>query len=87
MEPHARPAAGRPRQQGGRHARRVGDDRVEPPGVELAKELAVPTLVAEAVVNVWRIGITHGLRPKDLTAIAQLYERRAEIEIRARTPR
>ena len=49
---------------------------------ELAEELAVPTIVAEAVLNVWRIGLTQGLGDKDLTAIAQLYERWAGVEIR-----
>jgi 3-hydroxyisobutyrate dehydrogenase-like beta-hydroxyacid dehydrogenase len=49
---------------------------------ELAEELAVPTIVAAAVLNVWRIGLTQGLGDKDLTAIAQLYERWAGVEIR-----
>jgi len=49
---------------------------------ELAEELAVPTIVAEAVLNVWRIGLTQGLGDKDLTAIVQLYERWAGVEIR-----
>ena len=49
---------------------------------ELAEELAVPTIVAEAVLNVWRIGLTQGLGDKDLTAITQLYERWAGVEIR-----
>ena len=50
---------------------------------ELAEELAVPTIVAESVANVWRIGVTLGLGSQDLTAIAQLYERWAGVEIRA----
>ena len=50
---------------------------------ELAEELAVPTLVAETVLNVWRIGLTQGLGQKDMTAIAQLYERWAGVEIRS----
>jgi hypothetical protein len=39
------------------------------------------------VVNVWRIGVTQGLGAKDVTAIAQLYERWAGVEIRAETRR
>ena len=50
---------------------------------ELAEEVAVPTIVAASVVNVWRIGVTQGLGGRDLTAIAQLYERWAGVEIRA----
>jgi 3-hydroxyisobutyrate dehydrogenase-like beta-hydroxyacid dehydrogenase len=51
---------------------------------ELAEELAVPTMVAPAVLNVWRIGLSQGLEAKDFTAIAQLYEDWAGVEIRAR---
>src|SRR5438132_988669 len=50
---------------------------------ELAEELAVPTIIAESVANVWRIGVTLGLGAQDLTAIAQLYERWAGAAIRA----
>lgn len=50
---------------------------------ELAEELGVPTIVAAAVVNVWRIGVTQGLGARDLTAIVQLYERWAGVQIRA----
>lgn len=49
---------------------------------ELAEELAVPTLVSEAVVNVWRIAVSQGLGDRDFTAIAQLVERWAGVEIR-----
>jgi 3-hydroxyisobutyrate dehydrogenase-like beta-hydroxyacid dehydrogenase len=54
---------------------------------ELAEELAVPTIVAEAVLNVWRIGQTQGLGHKDMTALAQLYERWAGVEIRGEPAR
>lgn len=50
---------------------------------ELAEELAVPTLVCEAVVNVWRIAVAQGLGDRDFTAAAQLFERWAGVEIRA----
>lgn len=54
---------------------------------ELAEELAVPTLVSETVVNVWRIAVSQGLGGRDFTAIAQLFERWAGVEIRARQER
>ena len=50
---------------------------------QIAEELAVPTIVAESVVNVWRIGMTQGFGARDLTAIAQLYEHWAGVKIRA----
>lgn len=49
---------------------------------ELAEELGVPTLVSPATVNAWRIGVSQGLGDEDLTAIARLYERWADVEIR-----
>ena len=55
---------------------------------ELAAELAVPTLTCAAVVNVWRFAVTQGFGPRDFTAIAQMFEQWAGVEIRARpTPR
>jgi 3-hydroxyisobutyrate dehydrogenase-like beta-hydroxyacid dehydrogenase len=49
---------------------------------ELAEELGVPTLVAAATVNAWRIATAAGLGDQDFTAIARMYERWAGVEIR-----
>jgi 3-hydroxyisobutyrate dehydrogenase-like beta-hydroxyacid dehydrogenase len=49
---------------------------------ELTEELGVPTIAAEAVVNVWRVAVAQGLGDHDFTAIARLYERWAGVEIR-----
>ncbi len=54
---------------------------------ELAEELGVPTLVAEATVNAWRIAVAQGLGDKDFTAIARMYERWAGVEIREKPAR
>ena len=51
---------------------------------ELANEIGVPTLLAPAVVNAWRVAEAHGLADADFTAIAQLYERWAGVEIRGK---
>ena len=50
---------------------------------ELADEMRVPTLVSPAVVNAWRIAVAQGYGQKDFTAIAQMFERWAGVEIRA----
>lgn len=52
---------------------------------ELAEELGVPTLVAEATVNAWRIAVAQGYGDQDLTTIARMYERWAGVEIRERS--
>ncbi len=49
---------------------------------ELAEELAVPTLVAEATVNAWRIAAAQGYADQDITAIAKMYERWSGVEMR-----
>lgn len=51
---------------------------------ELAEELGVPTLVAEATVNAWRIAVAQGFGDQDITTIARMYERWAGVEIRER---
>ena len=51
---------------------------------ELADELRVPTLVSPAVINAWRVAVAQGYGPKDFTAIAQMFERWAGVEIRRR---
>jgi 3-hydroxyisobutyrate dehydrogenase-like beta-hydroxyacid dehydrogenase len=51
---------------------------------ELAEALSVPTLVSPAVVAVWRLAVAEGLGPRDFTTIAQLFERWAGVEVRAR---
>jgi len=51
---------------------------------ELADELRVPTLVSPAVINAWRVAVAQGYGPRDFTAIAQMFERLAGVEIRAR---
>lgn len=50
---------------------------------ELAEDLAVPTIIAETVVNVWRIAVTQGLATKDFTAITQMFERWGGVEVRS----
>jgi hypothetical protein len=40
-----------------------------------------------AVVNAWRVAEAHGLADADFTAIAQLYERWAGVEIRGKKPK
>ncbi len=49
---------------------------------ELAEELGVSTVVAEATVNAWRMAVAQGLGDEDITAIARMYERWAGVEIR-----
>ncbi len=51
---------------------------------ELADEMRVPTLVSPAVINAWRVAVAQGYGPKDFTAIAEMFERWAGVEIRAR---
>src|SRR5260370_25277715 len=53
---------------------------------ELAEELAVPTIVAQSVANVWRIGVMLGLGAQDLTAIPPVYARVAGGEAPATRP-
>jgi 3-hydroxyisobutyrate dehydrogenase-like beta-hydroxyacid dehydrogenase len=49
---------------------------------ELAEELGVSTVVAEATVNAWRMAVAQGYGDQDITAIARMYERWAGTEIR-----
>ncbi len=51
---------------------------------ELADELHVPTLVSPAVINAWRVAVAQGYGQKDFTAMAQMFERWAGVEIRGR---
>lgn len=51
---------------------------------ELADEMRVPTLVSPGVSNAWRVAVAQGYSQKDFTAIAQMFERWAGVEIRAR---
>ncbi len=51
---------------------------------ELADEMRVATLVSPAVINAWRVAVAQGYGQKDFTTIAQMFERWAGVEIRAR---